>query len=245
MSSVDRSFSRCALWLVPAVCVLASCSTVQLNPSVFEKRTFALVSLTGDRTVASRNLATVGLAKMSGNAWGVKLTQDLVEEARTGIAKAVGAEVLPLEKVVAAPGYDRLPALSSSGIVGARPLRPLDLSREHDVALGRFAAALGVDAVVAVANEYTVVTDRDSARQRAEVEFSLVVVSADGTRLWEQAETLQSPPAEQTLEQRSRENVGVVSDEVASALCRQAVKQGLDLFAAAWSEKAGQHRGTR
>ncbi len=243
MSLADRSPARLAL--VPVVCLLASCSTVRLNPAAFEKRTFALVSLTGDRTVSSRNLATVGLAKMSGNAWGVRLTQDLAEEARAGISKAVGAELLPLEKVAAAPGYARLPALSSSGTVGARPLRPLDLSPKNDVALGRFASELGVDAVVAVANEYTVVTDRDSARQHAEVEFTLVVVGADGTRLWEQAETLQSPPAEQTPEQRSRENVGVVSDEVANALCRQAVKQGLDLFAAAWTEKAGEHRGTR
>lgn len=233
--------------LARAACLLAlassACSTVQLHPTVFEKKRFALVSFAGERTISSRYLGTVGLVRISGNNWGAQVTADLLDETHRRLGEILGGELLPLERVSAAPGYASVPRMpGEDAFVSPRRLRALDLSEKNDAALGRLAAELGVDAVVGVVHEYTVIAKRETAQQYAQNEFRLVIVGADGRRLWDQREAPESAFAEPTPEQRSRESLGIVTDDIAGLLTKQAARAGLELFAARYGEKAGLHR---
>jgi hypothetical protein len=230
---------HCALVLAAGAALsFVGCRSRQIHPSIQTKRLrrFALVAFYGPRHIGAGGVGIVG-AFQSSNKWGEKLAKGLIDDVHGRLSHAMGSDLIPIGRVVGSPGYNKLPLTDSfpDNQTVCRGLRPLSVAAEHDGGLARLARELGVDAVIAIRNIWSV-QDRENETQFGHDIIEILVVDADGTRLWYDKNYVEAGPPELTLKQLGREVVGAVSEKSAIAMTRDAVLVGLDRFCRDWQK---------
>jgi hypothetical protein len=107
----------------------------------------------------------------------------VVQSHQDYLARQLGGAWLPVEEVVAAPGYADLPRPWDHGSYDA-PLGMRVLHMEKPAEMGAMAAQLGVDAVVVVRHAYAL-TRPDRLTFAVDDTITLVVVGRDGKVWWD------------------------------------------------------------
>jgi hypothetical protein len=209
--------------------MIGGCAHLTIDPSVHQRQRFALVAFYGQETIPTP-VGTVG--SFSQNRWGWKVAEKLIAEVRERLEKTLGHELVGVDGLAASATYAGLPlATFGSHKASPAPLRAISNDAKNDAALGRLATELGADAVILIANTWLML---DDGRQYAQNGMELVIVGADGKRLWDEKVILESARAELTGKQLGAEMLGVAWEETAVSLTREAVLRCLERFASEW-----------
>jgi hypothetical protein len=212
--------------------LLAGCAHLTIDPSVHSKKSFALVAFYGQETIPTP-VGVVG--SFSQNRWGVELADKIYKEVYLRLSETMG--LLPsAERVQMSPSYMSLP-LATFGSHKASPagLRPLDAG--NNAGLGKLAVELGVEAVMVIANTWLIMDD--GRGQYGQDAMEIVIVGADGRRLWDERIILDSGHAEQTGRQMGAEMLGVAWEREAKEMAHEAVMRCLAKFAHEWKGDRG------
>jgi hypothetical protein len=194
---------------------------------------FALVAFYGPEHVDVAGSLMFARAEQE-NTWGPAFVEEVFDATSSRIEAAIKKPLLPVDRVLSAKAYRVVPA-AASGIPEASPrgLRPLGVHRENTESLAGLARELGVDGVLSIHNSWRVVGTPD--QPIAEVESTFVIVGADETRPWLQAEASRS--LIETSGPTAAPIEGMMLNETAARQAMfRALLKNLDHFALKWSE---------
>ncbi len=230
-----------------AVLSASGCRSVDYDPGIFKKQSFALVSFYGPQNIEARTGLIGGFESMNG--WGKALLEEAGAEATAKITSTLPSCSVPRPETLAKTSYSQLkasfrPADKIASLPGLRPVptgvwsnETLDLK-----GLGNLAGELNVDAVVLVEFIDWVVTDvyRSTGKKGSQhgwVQVQLIIVGADGKQLWKQGVQLDGPDEDLSAGSIGRQISGSTDKKTAVSRVHAAVVAALDKFAVAWNAK--------
>lgn len=215
--------------------LLTGCARFEFNPAVYQQKKFALVSFFGNKQV---NAATGSIGSTQGAAseWGTDFLTGYFPDGLKAIQGTIEGVYLPAEQIIAAPSYARLegPSFEFNQLALA-PLRPIQVSSPDLPGLARLAGELQVDAVVLVQHEWVIMSDPNNGRQYANDKFRVLIVAANGTRLWDQVGNAEGRP-DDSMRQALSEVAGSVSPDEIQGMIRRATALAMDKLAERWKE---------
>lgn len=231
-----------------ALLALTGCRAVEYDPSVFEKKSFAVVSYFGPRNIKVETNIIGGFQGF--NAWGENLLDEAGREEIAIVTKTLpGCEVPKPDTLLKSSGYQGLapgfrPADKTASLPGLRPI-PTGIWNVDNLDLGglaKVAQDLQVDGVVLVEVIDWVVTDKflgSSQRggHHGQVKLCIVIVGADGKRLWKQGVQLDGPVEELSWAAVGRQLSGSSDQKTAVGQVHAAVVAALERFVTAWNAK--------
>ncbi len=219
--------------LVSVALLGSSCAVLKVNPAVYTKQKFALASFYGPKQIQG-SVGLVGAIQGGSTEWGAELFSTEYPGWESSLKQTLGGEWLPLGKVALAPSYTGLDgAAFEEHQATPAGLRALDTGLNNDARLGKLATELGVDAVVLVRHQWMVMSDRD-APQHGYDAFSLVVVGADGVRLWDERDNLDGPQATRSSAGLLAQMGGAMVPDDVKEMIRGTVLLAHDGFARRW-----------
>jgi hypothetical protein len=220
------------LCLPPLGCAHATIATIT-NPRVHSMERFALVAFYGPEHVDVASSLMFARAEQE-NVWGPAFVEEVFDATSSRVEAAIRKPLIPIDRVLAARSYKVIPA-AATGIpeVAPRGLRPLGIHRENTESLAGLAKELGVDGVLSIQNSWRVVGTPD--QPVVEVESTFVIVAADQTRPWLQAELSRSLVEASANTAAPIEGMMLSETATRQAMFRALLKN-LDRFALKWSE---------
>jgi hypothetical protein len=214
-------------WAGAAIAV-AACVTIRIDPAVVNAKRIALVAFYGPAVVAG-----ISEGFSANNTRGFDVAADLVREVVPRLKQGLGVEVIPTERVAAAPSYASLQVVGSDDEYASLPgLRPLRLE-ERDAALGELAEELDVDAVLLMRNYWSLRGDVWPYGHNA---VRIVIVGRNGRRLWDE-EIFHDSAHSGSLEVHEPRAELPTTGNPALDWVREAVVRCVNHFTDAWNER--------
>jgi hypothetical protein len=210
------------------------CASVSFNSTVYQKQRFALAAFYGPVRIDTSAVGVAG-AFQTGNDWGAKMAEGVVDDVRAHIERALGSPLLPIDQMIQAAGYaSAVPIPGAEQFGSPRGMKPLSVEHDNDALLGALAAGLGVEAVIVISNDWSVRRAPGTADQYGFDAMHLIIVGVGGKRLWDQTEEVEAR-GDWVYKQAGINMAGAASPDLAQAMARAAVLQGVDRFAVAWA----------
>ncbi|MGZ3689779.1 MAG: hypothetical protein ACXVBW_15865, partial [Bdellovibrionota bacterium] len=154
--------------------------------------------------------------------------------------QATGASVIPPKSAVATGSYRGLASVfGASTYTTVDGMIPADLSPEHDAQFARLAKDLKVDAVILMANSYTLNRDDGSIQTTAMDRYEVAIVGSDGKRLWHEKDMVETRPSEASAAGLGSSIVGMIPKEEAESLLREVTLKAVQNFSSHFSQKRG------
>jgi hypothetical protein len=158
----------------------------------------------------------------------------------------MGGEFLAPEKVIAVASYANLPAASfASAHFAPNGMKPVAYNKPAaDPQLGQLARDLAVDAVIVMGNNWSIQKLEEGRSPRAHMSSHIVIVGADGQRLWEEDEEVDGPEMDSgsagsvgdAFKKAAIEASGALTPDQVQSMAKEAMNRLLARFDQKWKE---------
>jgi hypothetical protein len=175
------------------------CATVHIDPALFEAKTIALASVYARKAVLLD--AVGGIAPgIYDNDYGAEVVEMELGDTEGALGDLFNAEVVPVAKAMKTKEYGRLPeATPPEDYTRVNDMTAVDIdSASAAPALGALAQALHADAAVVLRHEFSVARDTFEVNSgfTAYDRCNILVVGADGKKLWDDVVLARIPAVE-------------------------------------------------
>jgi hypothetical protein len=182
-----------------AMLTTAGCATVHIDPALYDAKTIALASVYARKSVVLD--AVGGIAPgLYDNDYGGEVVEMELGDTEGALADLFNADVVPAGKAMKAKEYGRLPeAAPPEEYTRVNDMTAVDVeSAAVAPALGALAVALHADAAVVLRHEFSVARDtfEVSSGFTAYDRCNILVVGADGKKLWDDVVVARIPAVE-------------------------------------------------
>lgn len=223
---------------VVAVVAVGCATTTRVDPGLYEARSLAVASLYARKDIWFENVTVAPV--FSDNELGDEALEMELGEIEGRLGEIFGVDVVPAGKALESRAYDALPeVVPSRDWTHLNDMIPVDIDLPEAVpALAALARDLGVDAVVVVRHEWSVGRDRFDVAETVTAfdRCALLVVSADGQKLWHDTVVARVPVHQTFAGAYSVGMNGATWADEARQLARSTSREALELLARRYRE---------